>query len=1386
MNNFVKRTCSEIKGGAIPNSQEPQRIPIENFRNCDAYVLLGAPGAGKTELFKFEANERNDHCYETARNFINFEDKPEWHNKILFIDGLDEQRVGLKDGRTPIDKIRSKLFRLNCSKFRISCRAADWFGANDRRTLSELTQGVPPTVLYLDPLTDHQVLEILSQNPCIPSAGDFMKSAQDSGVNSLLYNPQTLNLLVQSVQGSQWPVNRSEVFERACRTLIAEHNDEHQRALPSNFTVDQLLDEAGKICAYYLLTGKIGFKLVGETGTTEYIALNEIRNVDLEIGRKILKSKLFEITTEEHVAPIHKNIAEFLAGRYLGSLIDSKGVSVKRLLSLITTDNDEGIVSEFQSLAAWIAAFSNSGRSEIVHRDPLGSILYGDCSKFFLEHKIQLIKGLREQIEKNPWFYSVSKFDFRLSALVSPDMADYFQRVLRKFNTTSTTMESASFIGTVLEILENSRPIPEIADELARILWKDNCPVELKELALSSYLNHSDSTAKYVELKQLLDEVIKGELNDPDDSLQGMLLELLYPDHIPHNEVLNYFHPPKQPAFFGSYHKFWMGHIADVSTDDQLAQIIDEFVIFINKIEHTLNQHEPSTKFVVKVYETFLLGFLDRFPEKVELSQLYDWLFGISEEVSRLMKNHEIPEWIENHQEVTKGLILLRIAAYKDLQKYEDDEDFKNFMYSSIYRISKSNFPNEDLANWYLNQAVSGTENFISRFFIRRVAACLHRFGSKSDFTREIIEHKINDYPVLQREFADELKQFKQVANRNEIQRENEHKELQKQWHDLFKPHEAALLKNECPAHVLNKLARAYFGEYIEIKGDSPIERLNDLLGDEKLVDAALSGLQNSIRRKDIPDVKEILKISAGNNINLLTHPVLAGLDGLEARQDAMETIFSDSKRLHKVLVIVFSAQYLPLSLKNMKWLPALLNSYPKIFADALIQAISFQLAQGKVPKFDLENLVRSVKLEKYLKQERNPKAGNFQHLVVENSDYKQIAGHVSLSLLKAFPVRSKANLLPCLVSLLKAACLNGKSKPLVRLVDKKLSRNSMLPGQRIYWLAGSLWISGNKYLNELKDFIAINERRAAHLANFLEAGSWNQSLTEKLSISSLRFFIDTFGPNFHPVSFEMNIWSMNIPGRVQQFINQLGLMISSEVGSTLKELSGDDNFIQWHALLSDALEKHRFNHRNARFKHCDIDGVINTLQNKEPSNIVDLFELTIETIEALGEDIRNGNTSGWRQYWNTDSHKQPIEPKHEELCRDVFLSGLKRELRSFNVDAQPEGNYADGKRADIRVSYGEFNIPIEIKKSYSPYLWTAIRNQLITKYTRDPNTNGYGIYLVFWFGIVEKGEKWDRPLRSEAIPESAEILKQRLVAKLSNKEKGEISVCVVDVSNTK
>ena len=112
-------------------------------------------------------------------------------------------------------------------------------------------------------------------------------------------------------------------------------------------------------------------------------------------------------------------------------------------------------------------------------------------------------------------------------------------------------------------------------------------------------------------------------------------------------------------------------------------------------------------------------------------------------------------------------------------------------------------------------------------------------------------------------------------------------------------------------------------------------------------------------------------------------------------------------------------------------------------------------------------------------------------------------------------------------------------------------------------------------------------------------------------------------------------------------------------------------------------------------------------------------------------------------------------------------------------VDALPEGHYANDGRADIRLFYEGFQIPVEVKKNTHRDLWRAMQGQLTAKYTSAPEADGYGIYLVFWFG--KQFTAVASP--SGRYPTDAEELKDQLEATLSAAEQRRISVCVIDVS---
>ena len=146
------RTCTEVReGDATPDAKE-RAAPLSSYAKAAVYVLIAEPGAGKTTAFETEAASREG-TYVTVQNFLTFDDKPEWHDTTLFLDGLDESRVQTENGRTPLDEIRRKLYRLGCPPFRLSCRWANWMAATDKEALKDVSPDRTVTVIRLDPLT---------------------------------------------------------------------------------------------------------------------------------------------------------------------------------------------------------------------------------------------------------------------------------------------------------------------------------------------------------------------------------------------------------------------------------------------------------------------------------------------------------------------------------------------------------------------------------------------------------------------------------------------------------------------------------------------------------------------------------------------------------------------------------------------------------------------------------------------------------------------------------------------------------------------------------------------------------------------------------------------------------------------------------------------------------------------------------------------------------------------------------------------------------------------------------------------------------------------------------------------------------------------------------
>ena len=160
-------------------------------------------------------------------------------------------------------------------------------------------------------------------------------------------------------------------------------------------------------------------------------------------------------------------------------------------------------------------------------------------------------------------------------------------------------------------------------------------------------------------------------------------------------------------------------------------------------------------------------------------------------------------------------------------------------------------------------------------------------------------------------------------------------------------------------------------------------------------------------------------------------------------------------------------------------------------------------------------------------------------------------------------------------------------------------------------------------------------------------------------------------------------------------------------------------------------------------------------------------------------EHLRGGNSDFWRQFWNENPRRHLTGAKPEDSCRDALLTNLQLRLPD-SVDAVREGSYAADTRSDIRAASRQFNVPIEIKKDSHPELWKAMRDQLMAKYTTDPATDGYGIYLVLWVADPNKPATRQPDGTRPLTPEE---LRRRLEQELSANEARKIAVIVMDVT---
>ena len=560
---------------------------------------------------------------------------------------------------------------------------------------------------------------------------------------------------------------------------------------------------------------------------------------------------------------------------------------------------------------------------------------------------------------------------------------------------------------------------------------------------------------------------------------------------------------------------------------------------------------------------------------------------------------------------------------------------------------------------------------------------------------------------------------------------------------------ETALRENRCPPALLRPLAAAWFGLLPEITGDDARTRLRNLLHpDMGLVDAALAGLRGAPARADVPAAEDVIrKHGAGQEFHLAL-PVLAGLAAIDA-QGLDESPALDERRMRSALAFRYTT---PVPGAD-GWYRRVVRSRPEVVGDVLRRYAAAELRRGgaSVPAL---------------------------YALAHDEDHGPVAALAAAPLLRSFPTRCRNAQIDVLTSLLWTALRWADGSELRRLIDQKLGARSMNDAQRTQWLAAGLVTEPDRWHRPIEKFVRGRDARVRQLAAFFAAGR-GPRLVQAMRVPELALLIRLLGPVFGPrLPRGTTGLSLDMPASIAigGLMDRLAASPDAAAGDALADLSSDRGLSAWRDALVRAREAQRVVRRDATFRPPNIEQVCQTLEDGPPANAGDLAALLVDRLRGIAEELRTGNANGWRLFWNEERHRRLREPKHENSCRDALLLFLRERLPR-SADAQPEGPYADDRRADVRVACGDFHVPIEVKKDSHRNLWSALRDQLIARYVQDPATDGYGIYLVLRFG------KGGPPPPDGRPPRSAGELEARLTESLSAVEARRIAVCVIDVS---
>jgi hypothetical protein len=563
-----------------------------------------------------------------------------------------------------------------------------------------------------------------------------------------------------------------------------------------------------------------------------------------------------------------------------------------------------------------------------------------------------------------------------------------------------------------------------------------------------------------------------------------------------------------------------------------------------------------------------------------------------------------------------------------------------------------------------------------------------------------------------------------------------------------FKPHWDALASGTANVGVLLSVALAYEKRFSNVNGNTPAERVQDLLvSDRATAESAIAGIDLVLARNDLPSVDDILGLDAEGKYHLIRPAALL------AASRCVEKAPDPALDWHDELAQKLVAFYLTEGAGKMPtWYRQLAAIWPEIVGSVLLRYVAAKLKRKG------SNSIGAL--------------WQFRH----EADQRLLARLVLPKLLEGFPLRASREGRSELTRSLLAGLHLLDDAEAAAIVNAKLAGVDLDALQRIAWLAAELPYRAEA-AGDLADRVGTNKRRATVMALALHEQGILGRAVDRLAPVAIQRLIEALTP-ITPRERSGSSWSGQTDYRVATFRALLTALSSNPyplAREALQAMLASDRLRDWQDVVKTSIGSQRSVAREAQFQAAGSVEVAGVIANLEPAHAADLQALVIDHLGDIEAGLRGVDTYLLRLFW------EGAAPRDENFCRDLLLEKLRDRLLHLGVNVEREASAAGDKRADMRAEFMKAGrrivVPIEVKKENHRHLWTAWQDQLDQKYTNDPAASGFGLYLVLWFGLEP------RKTPEGSTPRNAIEMRDQMDRRIAAVDRRRLAVLVLDLS---